>query len=760
MKHKISLILLISLSFSLFSFYSINNIKNKINWFPKFRNLDGATDVQIKELCEKGDEKLFKYYYEEGSYDVSFEANSEDSKILINLIKDQSTEDIKEYIKKCAKWLVFIIFGILAIIGWIICCACCCCNCCCFKNCCTNKIVQFVIFVLCAACYGCVAILGIYTAASANNAIKGLNNTSCSLLNFIDDIISGQKRHTIPYWRGIEGIKEILQSIKEGINNTIYQNKDNFYDATNDYNTSLNNANSKLQELSASDVLNSSNKFYSIDFPDTSGEYLNKKMVPFCISGWDKFMESFESEYNNLKDSTSPVITNMKNTFNEVTGCNNICGESQTLTAITESIDAIDDISGSFKDIQDQITDPWYDLQSTINDIGEKSLKIAGSVICVFCASVCVLILLYKLLNCIGKVFKIIIHVLWNIVALTTIASFIIGGVIGLLGKIGTDLVSVMNYIISEENLNSPTPEVIENIGNKDYLIECLHGDGNLSSVLELESRASGIADLNDIKRQLINLEGLFGDKTESITPTIYDNLLTGNYYSNEFFILDDSGNPTTNQYKIDTELNDVNEKLNQCTYKEYWGNDTSNTNGFNPTNNYGITAVANTFINIYDIADINYASRYSQCDSSTQQIVNKVGDRLNNIRDFFKSNSDLENLKTKEKAVKTQMDGIYTNLNKAINSSLTIISSITDQLNKNVGADGELWGMINCKFMGDGIKVVFKNLHDGLGKRFVNLGNTLVAMAFLESFAIVFTLLTLKNSKPNSNSNSNSKSK
>jgi len=743
MKHKISLILLISLSFSLFSFYSINNIKNKINWFPKFRNLDGATQQQIEELCKKGDEKLYKYYYEEGSYDVNFEANSEDSQILINLIKDQSTEDIKEYIKKCAKWLVFIIFGILAIIGWIICCACCCCNCCCFKNCCTNKIVQFVIFVLCAACYGCVAILGIYTAASADNAIKGLNNTSCSLLNFIDDIISGQKGHTIPYWSGIEGIKEILQSIKVGINNTIYQNKDNFYDATNDYNTYLESAKIKLDNLDEGDAKNSGN-YYSIDFPDTSGEYLNKKMVPFCISGWDKFMESFESEYNNLKDSTSPVITNMKNTFDEVTGCNNICGESQTLTAITESIEAIDDISGSFKDIQDQITDPWYDLQSTINDIGEKSLKIAGSVICVFCASVCVLILLYKLLNCVGKIFKIIIHVLWNIVALTTVASFIIGGVIGLLGKIGTDLVSVMNYIISEENLNSPTPEVIENIGNKDYLIECLHGDGNLSSVLELESRAAGIADLNDIKRQLTNLKGLFGDKTESIAPTIYDNLLTGKYYSNEFFILDDSGIPTTNQYKIDTELNNVNEKLNQCNIKDYWGN-TSLPDNYN--DEY-------TFINIYNL-DSSYNSKYASC-SAADNAATSVGDRLSKINDFFAAPPS--GLKTKEKAVKSEMDGIYTSLNTAIDSSLEIISSITDQLNQNVGADGELWGMINCKFMGEGIKVVFKNLHDGLGKRFINLGNTLVAMAFLESFAIVFTLLTLK--KPDSKPNSDSKSK
>jgi hypothetical protein len=99
-------------------------------------------------------------------------------------------------------------------------------------------------------------------------------------------------------------------------------------------------------------------------------------------------------------------------------------------------------------------------------------------------------------------------------------------------------------------------------------------------------------------------------------------------------------------------------------------------------------------------------------------------------------------------------MDAIYENLNLAIDTSLDIISDITDKLNENVGEDGQLWGMINCKFMGEGLKILLKNIHDGLGSRFVNLGNVLVAMAFLEAFAIIFTIITLNaNSKPDSTS-------
>ena len=59
MKNKISVILLATLSFSLFSFYSVHKIKNSMNWIQNFRILEsdaGTTKEQIKELCQNADE--------------------------------------------------------------------------------------------------------------------------------------------------------------------------------------------------------------------------------------------------------------------------------------------------------------------------------------------------------------------------------------------------------------------------------------------------------------------------------------------------------------------------------------------------------------------------------------------------------------------------------------------------------------------------------------------------------------------------------
>ena len=760
MKSKISVILLATLSFSLFSFYSVHKVKNSMNWIHNFRKLQSddepsedytgkTTAEQIRELCESADEKLLNYYYNEGEYETEFETDdAEDSQTLINLIKDQNTDDIKEYIKKCAKWLAFIIFGILTIIGWVVCCVCACCGCCCFTKCCQNKIASFVTFVLCAACYGVVAILGIYTAASANKALTGLNNTSCSLLNFVDDIINGQKRETIPYWKGIKGLKEVLDSIKNGIDKTIKENQATFYDSIRDYNKGIDDSENNLKQLKSEDAKDNNNKYYYITLPSSS-KFDENNIVPICISTWDTYMVKFNAEYNGVKEASGEVLNNMAQTFNDVTGCksndNTGCGKSDAFDAITDSLNAVNDISKSFKNIQSDLTDPWYDIQSTINDIGKNSLKIAGSVICVFCASVCALIILFKLMNCAGKIFRIVIHILWNIVALTTIVSFILGGVIGLLGKIGIDLVSVMNFIISEDNLSANDPEIIGKIDKADYLIRCLHKDGDLATELDLENKASSIQKLNDLRESLTNLSEIYSSQAKSTFPNEYYELLE-KYYKNNFYEYEYSNNKTKEEFIINNDLEKLNNKLSTCANKEIWGNETE-------VSNYPTIPTANTYINIYDIKNFDYNNRYSGfCSADSNTIANELGARLERITDFF-TNSEMTSLKNKEKDVKDSMDEIYKNLNKAIATSLTIISAITDKLNENVGEDGQLWGMINCKFMGEGLKVLLKNIHDGLGSRFVNLGNVLVAMAFLEVFAIVFTLITL-----NANSNPSSK--
>ena len=763
MKNKISVILLATLSFSLFSFYSVHKIKNSMNWVQNLRILQSedpsedytgeTTAQQIKELCQSADEKLFNYYYKEGAYETDYETDeADDSQTLINLIKDQNTDDIKEYIKKCAKWLVFIIFGILTIIGWIVCCVCACCSCCCFTKCCQNKIASFVTFVLCAACYGVVAILGIYTAASANRALTGLNNTSCSLLNFVDDIINGQKRHTIPYWKGINGLKDVLQSIESGIRSTIIVNEKKFYDSVGAYKSNTIDSEKNLNSLKNEKVKDGNNKFYHIYLPPGTS-FDEKNVVPICISTYDTYLELFEGEYEGVKEASDEVLTEMESAFSEVTGCKSDdksgCGESEAFDVIKDSIDAINDISSSFTNIQSDLTDPWYDIQSTINDIGKNSLKIAGSVICVFCASVCALIILFKLMNCVGKIFRIVITILWNIVALTTIVSFILGGVIGLLGKIGIDLVSVVNFIISEDNLKSNDPEIIGKIDKADYLIRCLHKDGDLATELDLANKASSIQQLNDLKDSLTTLQTNFSSKSHSIFPTEYNNLIQ-NYYTNRFFELEN----LNNEFNVSKDLEKLNNKLDTCTNKEFWGNDTqvAKEKGFEEVKPYSTQAEPNTFINIYDIKDTNYNIRYNTHCSDSKTIATDLGNRLTKITDFF--TTELSSLKNKEENFKNTMDAIYKNLNLAITTSLAIISDITDKLNENVGEDGQLWGMINCKFMGEGLKILLKNIHDGLGSRFVKLGNVLVAMAFLEAFAIIFTIITLNaNSKPDSSS-------
>ena len=299
-----------------------------------------------------------------------------------------------------------------------------------------------------------------------------------------------------------------------------------------------------------------------------------------------------------------------------------------------------------------------------------------------------------------------------------------------------------MNFIISEDNLNANEPEIIGKIDKADYLIRCLHKDGDLATELDLQNKASSIQNLNDLKESLTNLKANYSGQTKSIYPTEYNGLME-QYYTNNFY----ENNDQTKPYSVNNDLQQINDELKDCAQKEVWGNETE-------VSSYDTVPTANACVNIYDIKNFDYTTRYDGiCSANSDTIATELGNRLVKITDFFTTNDEIKNLKDTEKDLMNSMDGIYINLNKAIDTSLIIISAITDKLNENVGEDGQLWGMINCKFMGEGLKVLLKNIHDGLGSRFVNLGSVLASMAFLEAFAIIFTLITL-----NANSNPSSK--
>jgi len=79
--------------------------------------------------------------------------------------------------------------------------------------------------------------------------------------------------------------------------------------------------------------------------------------------------------------------------------------------------------------------------------------------------------------NCV----KCLFHLFWNIEMLLIIVTMLIGVVFGVSGIVSKDIVDILKYAKSTENLNSSEP-IIFNIGDyKQYIDICFNGDGDLS---------------------------------------------------------------------------------------------------------------------------------------------------------------------------------------------------------------------------------------------------------------------------------------
>jgi len=711
----------------------------------------------MKDICSNGPDDLYSFYYKGTSYDTSDveSTKSEAVDALINIIDgDDLATNAKTYGKSALKWLIFIVCGILMILGWIICLICMCCNCCCCTCCCKKKICSIITFLLCTGCFATVFVLSTHSFIAVKNAMKGMNGASCSLLQFIHEIIDGQSdQNQASYWIGIDGINKVLDDVAAGIDNTINNNALDFFRNKKQYNNYLTNAQNKINEGNGKNK--DDNGLLTVNLTDGT------KLIPYCVDFWgttttaNTYLYYTQLEYDSLKSSSNELVTEMDNNFKEITNCEydevndeKNCGDSQVKQTIEDSRNSVNDMKEPINDLKDKISDPLIDYQDLINDYGKKYCRLVFLVLSGFCAVICVLLLFFKICNCVGKIIKLIIHILWNILAIFTIICFLIGGIIGLVGKIGKDLVDVMAFVTSDENLNSEKPILMNKIGDdvSDILKTCLSGDGDLAETLDLNNNANSLQQLNDLRDQFASLKENYGENDESGMPTNFTNEYIKKYYEYDFKNKDNGNN-----YNLTQDIKSINDltvnKQDSCgnLIDEKWSyNETENGYTKPSTFNYVASPNSHELIYLYNILETNYYDhRYSDlCSTGTlQNQVNNTAEIFVKINEFFNQENDMF---TAQQEIKSNMDGVYTSLNEVIDSALTIINEITNSLNQYIGESGSIWNLLNCKFMGKDLNILLRNLDTGLGDKFLKMGTEITTLATLQAVGIVLTLITL----------------
>ena len=135
----------------------------------------------------------------------------------------------------------------------------------------------------------------------------------------------------------------------------------------------------------------------------------------------------------------------------------------------------LDEIKNEFISLKNLISDKIVEKADEIDKTGRLVYTLFFYLLMIFCAAIVVFMLLLcccsgKLcteLSCFQCFFRVFIHIFWNLMAIVMFILFMGGSLFTISGTLGDDLVNVVSYLISEDNLGANSHTIILLFNNK-----------------------------------------------------------------------------------------------------------------------------------------------------------------------------------------------------------------------------------------------------------------------------------------------------
>jgi hypothetical protein len=618
-------------------------------------------------------------------------------------------------------------------------------NCCCCCRC-QKKICRLPFFIITAVCYAFVLGTSVYGLSQSNSIFVGLADTECSILKFVDQVLSGEGENAPkPYWAGIDTIKNILTQTKTNIANTNsnYRTKlsakiNDISDARDDFYNELESQSTKVN--SNTKTINSKScKLGIINEFGTYSKAEGFRSPPDC------FLQLFGKEFDEKDQNSQTLMTSIENSFSSVVSDGSVDG------ALDSGIEQIEPIKTSIDEVKNQISGIIIDYSDTIDKYGKLAFKIVFSVLMVLDAAIAALmtVMFFFSFSCFDKccccckcLLKSLVHILWNILALLTFLTLLIGFFCTLIGTLGGDLISVVSFLVSEENLKASEPILLTSAG--DMLNKCINGDGDITEDLGLKDNPAlkSMDDLKTYKTQLIQTKQQFNEALSN-RPDYYYNFI------NKFNSI---ATYKTSTSDINLVCTGDDSELNLGTYLDNLNTETktSKNDEWKTKCNQGshsceeLRQAGNTnyfCIELKTCTTTTIQSWYNdESESGPIKSNAKVIDAF--IESIRKSNDGTDG--SINNAL-TKLDDAYTNFIKAENDNLDVYKDTIDDLTlifENVAGGDKLLSILNCKFIGKNVRVMLRYLDKSLGKSFYNVGICLSVAGVAMFVSIAFTIL------------------
>ena len=706
-----------------------------------------------------------------------------------NLLEiDSIKDDAINYLMHMLPIFIFFVIGILTLPAWPVCCFCCCCNCCCCC-CCKKPGCKIPCFIFTYVFYALSVAICIYGLTQSNSIFVGIADTECSMLKFFDQVLEGEIKKELPRWAGIDGINEIIQDINDQIEqlrsgtltelNTQIHNIDNkktdfknkmrdsgesFFTNPNVPSSSYKSYNTKsYYSYSFSSPSRTINGNYVLDLVKMFGR-LKTGVEEEKYEPTNSILDIWHQEYKIVSENADNYLKDALDSFNTISSTST----GDVLESLKQGQDTLNDLKNTFNDIKVEIEGIFVDSSDTIDEYGKLGFKLIFGVLGLMNIALAVFVLFICLFSgkmctnccCCRCIFKFLTHLLWNILYLLMFITFIMGFLFGFIGTIGNDVMSIISFIVSSDNLGEGKENIIvDQLGEaKDYLDICINGNGSIIDLLNIDtSQMDSFNNITSIENQINETRKEFKEKKTFVTYSLYVDQLKARLNLSEMPILikdsydiqlpiSDSANFGGNQdtfLKFDIELNLMNTHIStDSTYNEQWNINSNSQNecpaGANPTftsptefNPLKCRPIDRTWIN--DVTTSNNIKNEAQIVSDTLELLDKAKN-IGNSDSFLSILNDL----------KTVYNEYLDQYIKALDEFNEILHKITGKLRSYINDDDSIFSFINGKFIGLNLKVMLKYLKTALGKDVKTIGICLDIVGCSLALSISSTILLI----------------
>jgi len=680
---------------------------------------------------------------------------NDDNTRLRNLGGSLDTNKLVDYLMRTLPFLIFLVFGVLSIFGWIVCCICCCCDCCCC--CCKKETCKVPCFIFTFVFYALSVALSIYGLTQSKKIFVGLANTECSILKFFGQVLNGEIKQERPKWAGIEGINDLLDDLIDGVRriqgntgttltagiNRIESAKSSFHSqmkaagevfyTSSSYNGNYlrNYAGKNIQDFPFEDK-------YILDIVKNFGKRENTDDSNIIYTP-DSILDQWYREFFTVSSNADRNMGEARDGFNNI-----ISSSTTIINSLTNGQTQLNKLTKPFTDAEKEFGSILGDYSGYIDEYGKMSVTIVFSVLMVINIALAVLMLLIYFFStktcagccCMRCLFKFCTHILWNVLSLMIIFSFMIGSILGLFGTIGGDMMSLVTYIMSEENFDSAQPLILNKIQGdaKDYIRSCIHGDGNIAAQLNLGTSFDSFNDINTAELQITTARAEFNEIRERChTYEAVNRKLQQEASIDGNTKLIPSQEPDSTRIII--EYKEILKKIN----KETKGKIRWDVQASKDVNCNEVSSTETTYLKPIKCKPYTLLDGETVLYQEYSKILKDIDDMVIHANNENENDSVIKVITN----LRTSYISFLGTYDQILWEFLEIIHSIT-RLVRSYSGDNDIFSFLNGRFIGTNLKIILKYLKYSLGVDLYTVGVCLIVVGCSLALSVSSTIILI----------------